>query len=1045
MSISRLAVSRPIGTAALAVGVSIAGVVAMLRLPVNLMPDIAVPRLTIRADYVGAAPTEVEASIAIPVEQAAASVPGVRRVASVSREGGAVVTLDFDWGTDMDFASLNVRERMDATRSLLPISSPRPVVLRSDPGALPIASIDVSGRGTESVAELTPLVRDVFAKRFEQLDGIAQAEVVGGTGSYVRVEVDPIRLRSFGLTVEDIAASIKGANVAAPVGLIRRGLTAYTLRIVGDIAAADELSAVPIRLPQNELGSSSTIRLRDVAKFYVLPTEQLSIARVDGVHAIRLLLYQESGGNAMEISRQVRVAAADLSREYPRLVVAPNTRQGRFVQLVLQNLMQEILIGGALAVLALLVFLRSPAASIAIACVIPTSVLGTFVVLDLLGQSLNIMSAGGLALAIALLMDNAIVIVENTATQQALGFGKAEAAIRGARQMSLPLLASTLTTVVVFLPITFIGGIAAELFRPLSITVAAALLVSLVISLTVLPALCSRIDLGSSPRSEDSNNHRLGKGSRWMRLYEDTVRWCLCHRAPVLLGSLTAVVLAVVGAGHLERSVLPVVEESAFRVELRGPRGTALEVTDSVSRDIEQYLRAQGEVLSTSILLGSRNSTATELSAPTGSNTALLDVQTASPAARVRVLSSLEKFAATSEGFQISRLPAEASLLGGLFDFGRAPIAVHVSAKNFEVASLAASELASTMRGDSALRNVRLATSSRQEEMQVRIDPLRAANGGIHPSDVASQIINSLQGASAGEIGPSNSKLSVLVQSPGSSVDKLDRFVSGELLPAAAGGIALAIAEGPGEIFRQQQARVATVLADVGGAGLNAALKSAQKSATLVARRGGLAAMLSGESQEIRDTLSAVLLVTLVSLGLAFLILTAEFESFLYPVIVLLSVPLALIGSLAALALTGQGLNVMSLVGIVIMIGIVDNDAVVKVDCIIRMRAEGLSVEDAVVAAGHSRLRPILMNSATALFGLIPMAFGFGVGADFQRPLAIAVFGGLLVGTLLTLFVIPTAFAVLSDLLGENPHRDAERRVASGRILESQESDGDSK
>src|SRR5512138_1609933 len=491
MSIPRLAIQRPVAIAMLFVALVFLGALSVTRLPVDLLPDIAYPRLIVYTSYPDVAPAEVERFVTERVEQYVATVPGLERIESTTREGASLVVLRFAWGTDMDFAALNVREKLDALRGLLPERAARPVVLRTDPRSEPVMAISVAG--DISLWDLKELGETVFRRRLEQIDGVAEAAVTGGLEREIQVDVDHARMESFSITLSEIEAALQGANASAPSGTIRRGRYRYALRTIGELQDVGQIGNVVIA--QQSAGSTrpeGRILLSDVATVTDGFRERESLARYNGAESVGLLIYKESGANTVRVAKHVEEALAQLRAEYPKVSLEVANSQSGFVAEAIANLIQEMILGAILAFLVLVLFLRDARYPVAISLAIPISVITTFALMHATGISINIMSLGGLALGVGMLVDNSIVVIENVFRHRERGLASAAAAALGTQEVQRAITAATLTTIAVFGPIVYVEGVAGELFAALSFTVAFSLLASLFVALTLLALMASR-------------------------------------------------------------------------------------------------------------------------------------------------------------------------------------------------------------------------------------------------------------------------------------------------------------------------------------------------------------------------------------------------------------------------------------------------------------------------------------------------------------------------------------------------------------------------
>jgi HAE1 family hydrophobic/amphiphilic exporter-1 len=1069
VSVPRTSTERPVAVWMLFLAIVLLGGISYARLPIDLLPDVSYPRLVIYTLYEEVAPAEVERRITEPIEGAAAAVPGVERVTSTSRYGVSLVTLRFTWGTDMDFAMLNVRERMDNVRESLPETVSRPTILRVDPESDPIMTLSVSGG--EDLWQTKELSETVIRRRLEQLDGVAQASVTGGLDREIRVEVEPRLLDSYGLTIEQISRALDQANVSAPGGTILQGRYRYPLRTLGEFQTVEEIGDVVIARQTVESGVR-VVRLSDVGRVVDGFAEREAIARYAGAESVGILVFKESGANTVTVAESVGDVIDELAEEYPSMRVDVADDQAGFIADSISNVVQALVFGGLLAFLVLFLFLRDSRYPFAIALAIPISVVGTFALMEAAGVSLNIMSLGGLALGVGMLVDNSIVVLENIFRhREELGEGAVQAAAAGAEEVQSAITASTLTTISVFGPIIYVEGVAGELFEDLSLAVAFSLLASLLVALTLLPSLAARF-AGTTPiesaveRSVPPEDVARGSVARalhavsvvftapfraiaWLvrlapelagfwfsgvasvigtaaapllrafdrafarftGMYHNALQWSLDRATIVLTASVGALAVTVLLAWALPRDLLPDVDQGAFAVSLELPEGTSLSATAEAAQRIESALLEDPDVDAVFASVGRDVRAYAEGEQASGLHTATFQVRvregvsSGGVAERARSLGS--EFPAGALSVETGQATALGSMLGG----SEADIAVRVRGEDLDEVYAMAERIAGRVTSVSSVANVRIGTERGQPQIQVEIDRAACASYGIDPGLVASTVDRAMRGDVATEFVDFDRKIDVVVRYPE------DRRYSRETLEGIRINgvpirelVTIRDAVGPSEVHREDQSRVIPVYADVVDGGLDQAISDVNGVLASIPLSPAVGWEVGGENEEMRRSFRDLAFAFGLALILVYMILAAQFESFVHPLTILMSVPLALVGAVAALVVAGQGLNTMSLIGVVILVGIVVNDAIVKVDFINQSRRGGRSLRDAIVEAGRVRLRPIVMTTVTTVLGLLPMALGIGRGSDLRAPLAIAVIGGLIVATALTLIVVPVVY-----------------------------------
>lgn len=1098
MSVPSVSTRRPVAVWMLFLAIVLLGGISYARLPIDLLPDVSYPRLVVYTLYPEVAPAEVERLVTEPVEASAAAVPGVERVTSTSRYGVSLVTLRFAWGTDMDFAMLNVRERMDNARAALPQSATRPVILRVDPESEPVMTLSVVGGAdlwaTKEFAET------VFRRRLEQLDGVAQAGVAGGLDREIQVEVDPGAVDAYGLTLAEIATALDRANVSAPGGTILQGRYRYPLRTLGEFRTVEEIGDVVVAR-RSDASGTQVIRLRDIARVVDGFAEREAIARYGGTESVGVLVFKESGANTVRVAERVGEVIAQLAEEYPDFHVDVAGDQADFIAASISNVVQALVLGGLLAFLVLFLFLRDSRYPFAIALAIPISVVATFALMDAAGVSLNIMSLGGLALGVGMLVDNSIIVLENIFRhREELGRGAAEAAAVGAEEVQSAITASTLTTISVFGPIIYVEGVAGELFKDLSLAVAFSLLASLLVALTLLPSLAARFGggvegAGVGPDGLGAGVERVGGGvdgatggpatstpgaghgsagpPAWLRRigrmaraavrapflalawlgrlardlvvfwatevgrllgrvfgpslrafdrafdrfavrYHSALEWALDHPGSVMGASLLVLAVTAAMGATLPRDLLPHVDQGAFTVRLELEEGTSLEATSEAAAVVEAAALVDEEVEAVFSTVGRDARAYATGDRAVGLHTATVEVRmrpggdTEAAADRMRELEG--RFAEGALSVETGQATALGAMLGG----SEADISVRVRSEDLDLAFARAEQVADLLGGVAALGNVRVGTERGQPQLQIEIDRAACASYGIEPTLVADLVDRAMRGAVATEFVDFDRKIDVVVRYP----DEL-RYSRATLDALRVQGVPLRslvhVQEvlAPAEIRREDQARVVPVYADVLRGGLDAAVADVQEALAPLPISSDVRWEVGGENEEMRRSFRDLAFAFGLALLLVYMILAAQFESFVHPLTILISVPLALIGAVLALLAAGEGLNTMSLIGVVILVGIVVNDAIVKVDFIRQGRDRGEALRHAILEAGRVRLRPIVMTTVTTVLGLVPMALGIGRGADLRAPLAVAVIGGLVFATALTLLVVPVVYQTL--------------------------------
>jgi HAE1 family hydrophobic/amphiphilic exporter-1 len=1041
VSLTSAAIKKPVSTIAATLGIVLLGSVSLGRMPVSLLPDVTLPVLTIRTLYPDAAATEVSRFVAEPIERAVAATPGLVELRSVSRNGEATTTLRFAWGTDMQGTLLNVREQLDNARSGLPEAAERPTLLTSDPGERPIAVLSLSIKG--DLRELARTAEDVYARRLEQIGGVASVAVVGTPQDEIRIEVDPARMRGLNITTNDIANAITAANVTGASGTIRRGQFRFSVRALTEFRTPFEIGDTPVG------PTGSGIKLRDLSTVVITTADPVTLTRLDGEPAVGLVVYKDAGSNTVSVTKELGRVVEQLRSEFPGITLTVVAEQADFVVDALSNLGQEIILGGALSLLVMLVFLRNWRLSIAIGLMVPLSVLVALVLLQGMHVTVNVLSLGGLALGVGLLIDNAIVVAEAAARKHDDGMPMAEAARVATEEVAGPLTAGTLTTILVFGPIVFVQGLAAALFRDLSLSVVTSVGASLILALTLMPVMV----IGRRRKGPQATGHRpqetatrvvkppdaLARVGHWFEgLYERGMMWSLKHPAQVFSVTLLGLAGTAWVTTRLPRDILPQVEERVVVASISLVEGTAIEETVRQSKRLEDaahslgsrgvYTRV-GTATDEEILAGADPGTSATaqliLPVPNGKRAGAFadEIRAALPDLASQGLLALDVAGASEFGSLIGRE-------------GRI-VRVEMSARTYDEATRWADSARALMKGLPSLSDVREAQEGMQPVVEVTLERQRIAERGLTIQAVSNALAGGLGGVSATELRETDRRTPITVRYAGSKNEDL-----AEALNSVVGGIPVSQlveakeVRAPVEVVRVGQRPVVAVEGLIQSGGTARASKDVTATMSLLRLPAGVSWAVTGADAEQQRTTRELVLVAILATALVFLVLAGEFASFTVPLVVMLTVPLAAAGGLVFLWLAGQSINVVSLIGIVVMVGMADNEAVVKLDAIRRYRELGHSVSESVLLGGRQRLRAIAMTLITTITGVLPLLFGWGSGGELYKPLAAAVIGGSVSALLVTFFLLPTAYAAL-ERRKERAGGHTGRRVVVGEDAEN--------
>jgi HAE1 family hydrophobic/amphiphilic exporter-1 len=1026
VSLTSFAVHRPVTTVATTIAVVLLGSVSVTKMPVSLLPDVELPVLTIRTTYPGAAATEVSRFVAEPIERSVAAVPGLTELRSVSRNGQVTTTMRFTWGTDMGMTVLNIREKLDNLGRSLPEGAQRPTLLTSDPGERPIAVIAIKASdsarsiGPGTTAQLTTLARmgeEVHSRRLEQLPGVAAVAVVGSPQDEIRVDVDPERLRALGITGDQVASAITSANIGSSGGTIRRGQFRYAVRALTELRSPDEMMNTPVG------DARRGIKIRDIGTVTVSSAEPLTVTRLGGRPAIGLVVYKDAGANTVSVTEQIHRTLDQLRGEYPTIAITLVAAQAEFVTDALSNLWQEVWLGALLSILIPLVFLRDIRSSLAIALMLPLSVLVALVLLQGLDVTINVLSLGGLALGCGLLIDNAIVVAEAAGRRrQETGESRAEATIKATEEVSGPLIAGTLTTVLVFGPIVFVKGLAAVLFRDLSWSVVMSVGGSLLLALTLMPVMivgrrrrAAITQQPAAPRPPSALAASLDRfGTRTADLYERGMIWALDHPKSVLLSALVIGAITVKVVMITPREILPRVDEGVVVGSLKLPEGTAIAETMRQTARIEAAAKELGADR-TYVRVGIASDEELLSGADPGSSaTAQLLIPAPDGTSAERIAAGIRARVPDLANGHLSLDVAGQSEFGTLVGREGRLVKVEVSARTLEESQRASELVRAKVAKIPSLSDVQNQFATTQPIIEIEYERERIAQRGIRLDAVTAAMSGALGGIAASELRETDRRTPITVRYSGTSHQDLNAA-----LTSVVNGIPISelvrVTErrAPIEVVRVDQRPVTVVGGQIERGGTARATEEVTDAMQTLSLGTGVTWKVTGADIEQRRTTEQLTFVAILSAALMFLVLAGEFASFTLPVVVMLTVPFAAVGSLLFLWITGQSINAVSLIGIVVMIGMADNEAVVKLDAIRRFRDMGHSIRESVLRGGRQRIRAIAMTSLTTVTGVLPLMFGIGGGGALYQPLAASVIGGAVTSILVTFFLLPVAYAVL--------------------------------
>ena len=1086
MNLVEFSTRRRVTIAMAAVTMVLFGWIGWTSLKVNLLPELTYPTLTVRTEYTGAAPAEIETLITEPIEESVGVVKGLRKLKSISRAGQSDIVLEFAWGSDMDKASLDVRDKLDTLR--LPLDVTPPVLLRFNPTTEPILRLVMSVNETSSgnqAAELMRLRRyaeETLKKRLEPVEGVAAVKVGGGYEDQIQVQLDTQRLAQLNLSSSVVIDRLKQENINISGGRIEEGTERYLVRTVNQFSNLEQMQDLLITTQNNV-----PVRLKDVATVVQGYKEREAIIRMQGRESVELAIYKEGDGNTVAVATAVhetlkRLQNANVDPSKPKVQAkvvgdylidgyAINTidDQSKFIESALNEVKFEALMGGFFAILIIFFFLRDGWSTFVISLSLPVSIISTFFFMDMLGLSLNVMSMAGLALATGMVVDDSIVVLESIAKARERGLGLVAATIEGTREVSMAVVASTLTTIAVFFPLVFVEGIAGQLFKDQALTVSIALAMSLIVSLTLIPMLSSLKATSQMAFAKDDDVVRdpptgrigrfshnsfgfvkkagggiiavvstvvatcfrfmakyIGGGLAWLgefilRPYEAAAAYyhrvlpkVLDRPGFILASSFIAFVVSIFVAMGLGTDLIPQLAQDRFEMTAKLSPGTQLRETDSLVQKIQAIHGKDSDIEKLYGVTGS----GTRLDAnPTesGDNVAKLTVILGEKYTREAEAAITERMRKTMTAYPDVQVKfARPQLLSFA-----TPLEIELSGQDLASIEKAGRQLSKLMANSPHFADVKSSVEQGYPEVQIIFDQDRAAALGLTSRQIADQVVRQVRGEVATRYSFRDRKIDVLVrarEADRSSVEDVRNIIINpqSVNPVPLSAVANVVETvGPSEINRADQTRVALVSANLRDIDLGTAVQEVKKLVRENPIGTDVKMAFGGQSEELDSSIQSLMFAFGLAMFLVYLVMASQFESLLHPFVIMFSVPLAIVGAVLALWLKGSPISIVVFIGLILLVGIVVKNAIVLLDKVNQLREEGVNKRDAICQGAESRLRPIIMTTLTTLFGFAPLAFFGGDGAEVRAPMAITVIGGLVVSTLLTLVIIPIVYNIL--------------------------------
>ncbi len=1023
MSIPRLAIERPITMFMLSAVVMLIGGLSLARLPVDLMPDVSFPSITVRVGYAGVGPLEMEELVTRPIEQALSAVAGLERLESTSSEGSARVTLNLAWGTDLNEAADDIRNRLDRVRGRLPEDADAPVMFKFDASAAPIMGVGLEGDYDR--VKLREIAEHDLSQRLERVPGVAAVTVEGGLRRQIHVELSKEKIRALDLPVDRVVNLLRTENQNIPLGEVDEGDRTYLVRSQGQFENLNEIRDLVVMTR-----TGVPVYMRDIAEIKDSTEDFRSFTRINGKPGVRLRITKQSGTNTVAIADAVRVEVGRINREMPSVTMTVLDDSSVFISRSIHAVQEHALVGGCLVMLIIFLFLRNLRATFIVFTSIPISVIGTFALLYFNGYTLNTMTFGGLALGIGMIVDASIVVLENTFRHMEHGKDRMTASIDASEEVWSAILASTLTHIAVFVPLLFLTGVSSIMFKQLSVVVMFSLTMSLFVAVTIVPVLCSRLLKLPPPLAE-----RRGLSGRlytWSERFLDgmdekysrIIHVALKHRPTVLGVGTACVVAAVMILPTIGFELMPQSDEGEVRVTAELPVGTRAERAEDVAVRLEglakEYVSEAEDVITQAGGGGG-------FMGGGGANRVNMTLRLVTKDKRTRSSEQIARDLNRQLPGIIPGVIIQTQATGGnqqqnrLFGGGDSRISLEIQGDDLAVSQRVAQSAKAVMDRVPEIRNARVGRDDGRPELAIQVDRPKAALLGLSVTGVANSIRTSVGGTQAAFFRESGNEYPIIVRLREEDRGRVED-ISDILLSTAQGQVIEAKnlmtvrnQSGPTEIQRKNQERIIRVTAEP-EATLSAALAAVNARLSEVAVPPDMRISFGAEAEEQARAFSQLQMMLILAVLLVYAVMASQYESLRDPFIIMFSVPLAAIGVVLALKLTGTTFSLQAYIGVIMLAGIVVSNAILLVDYTnILRRRDHMPLREAVATAGRTRLRPILMTSLATMLGLVPMAMGIGEGAELQAPLARVVIGGLLASTLITLVFVPTVYTIFEE------------------------------
>ncbi|MBN2093400.1 efflux RND transporter permease subunit [candidate division KSB1 bacterium] len=1021
MNIAKGSIHRPILTFIVFVIIITLGLVSLYRLSIDLMPEITYPTISLSTSYGNVGPEEMEELVTRPLEEAVAAVQGVEEITSTSSEGNSSIRVSFGWGRDLDVAANDIRDRIDRVLTRLPEDVDRPMIRKFDLSAFPIMFLGASSN--LNPLDLRQIIEDQIKYRIERVPGVAAVDIHGGLIREIHVELHSAQLKALGVSTDMILAALRNENQNIPAGLYDKGNSEVLIRTQGEFRSLEEIEKSVVILRQG-----TPIQIRDLATVKDSWQEVRQIVRINGKPGLRMMINKQSGANTVRVADAVKAEIEKLNLDFPQIQLIPLIDSSKYIKSSINNVANSTMIGGILAIIILFLFLRNVSSTAIIATAIPISIIATFGLMYFSGFTLNLMTFGGLALGVGMLVDSAIVVLENIYRYREGGHSPIHSALEGTQEVGSAILASVLTTIVVFFPVVFIEGMSGIMFQQMAFVVSFSLLCSLIVSLTLVPMLASRF-LKFQPSEHYKGESRLHQIYAFSEKtfkdlearYSHLLQWALSHRRVVVLVTLGLFIVSVFLVRIIGIELMPAADEGEVRVDLEMAVGTRLELLDKASLLVEETVRQNvSEMVSMQARVGGGGFRSS------GGHTGEIRVSLVPKDQRKRsseqIANDLRRILKDIPGLTIRTRTAQALFVMRLGSGSSENVSVEVRGYDLHTAQELAKKVESAIQRVKGITDTKISREEGNPEQMIRIDRQKASDLGLTVTKIGEALQTAIGGTQASYFREKGKEYRILVRLGEEERQNLENLLDLTVINNRGESVILRNVVnsdpelGPVRLERKDQERIIRVDANYTGRDLGSIISDIRTELRTVPVPKDFAVLFGTDYEEQERSFRELLFGFILAIFLVYMVMAGQFESFRDPFVVLFSIPMALIGVVITMILTNTIFTMQAFIGAIILVGIVVNNAIILVDYTNQLRHKAdMPMMEAIKVAGSRRLRPILMTTLTTVLGLLPLSFGFGEGGEAQAPMARVVIGGLTSSTLITLVLVPVVYSVFEQ------------------------------